>query len=118
MATNAPWQAPADIDPECIPLCAALNAMRGIQTNSSCCGHSGQPFRVWFAPENLDALPQVLYWFDACHSGRFGWNIRTYTDCVGDYARFVIEGPDGAYEDANHIAELLTAARVTGQEGG
>jgi hypothetical protein len=38
------------MDDECIELCNAMNALPGIETTESCCGHAGfaSPFRIWF----------------------------------------------------------------------
>ena len=36
----------ADMDPECIWLCDVLNALPGIRTFESCCGHGAHPFRI------------------------------------------------------------------------
>ena len=58
------WEPPADMDPECITLCAALNKLPGIQTFESCCGHKNDPkkndmfkhnFWVFFLANSLEA---------------------------------------------------------------
>lgn len=103
----APWEPPANIDPECIEICRAMNAMPGIRTIDSCCGHGEYPFKIFFIASNLEALPPLLYWFNVCHSGRTGWNIKVSTDCAMSPVTFVVEGPIGAYDAANHIAALL-----------
>ena len=36
------------MDKECLELCDAMNALPGIRTNESCCGHSGGPFDIFF----------------------------------------------------------------------
>jgi hypothetical protein len=106
------WTAPADLDPECVALCEAINvAARGrVATVSSCCGHGEKPYRIWIDPITLDDLPPLLYWFDACHSGIDGWQVRVYTDCGGGGPFFVIEGPVGAFADADKIAGLIVKA--------
>ena len=95
------------IDKECVNLCLALNSMSGITTIESCSGHGKDPYRIWFMPSSLDDLPPVLYWFDACHSGCYGWKVIVYTDCGMSPARFMIEGPVSAYDDAEKIARLI-----------
>jgi hypothetical protein len=102
-----PWQPPSDLDPECLALCVALNKMPGIQTTDSCCGHGKNPYWIFFQPTNLASLPRLLYWFDSCHCGCRNWRVIAYTDCSADRARFMVEGPVGAYDDAKHIAELI-----------
>lgn len=59
---------PADIDPELVPLLDAMNAVPGIETISSCCGHGGQPVRIFFRAHRPDGLfflarcADVRYW--------------------------------------------------------
>ena len=104
------WVPPTDLDPEVLSLCQAMNAFSGIFTTSSCCGHGREPFGVYFMAESLDALPELLYWFDACHSGQYGWSVRAYTDCSADHVSFVAEGPCGGYEAAEAIARHMREA--------
>ena len=58
------WTQPEGIDPECIGLCQAMNAMPGITTVESCCGHGETPFQIWFKVARLRDLPRFLYWVD------------------------------------------------------
>jgi hypothetical protein len=44
------------IDPECRNLVAALNALPGIRTTGSCCGHGKGPFSVEFQVDPDDTL--------------------------------------------------------------
>lgn len=101
---------PADLDPEVLSLCRAMNAFPGIVTIESCCGHGNEPFRIWFMATSLEALPSLLYWFDACHTGQYGWSVRVHTDCSADHATFTAEGPCGAYEAAESIAKDMREA--------
>jgi len=48
------------MDPECVALCDVLNAMPGVRTFESCCGHGIRPFRIWFEVDILDALRPLL----------------------------------------------------------
>jgi hypothetical protein len=98
---------PDDVDPECVPLCDALNAMPYIVTTSSCCGHSIRPFRVFFETKSFKALAQVAYHADSCHSGGRGWQVIANTDCSAKPHGFLLEGPKGDYDGANRIAEAV-----------
>ena len=98
---------PKNIDKECILLCDAMNKISGIMTLESCCGHKKTNFRIWFSVTNLDNLPQLLYWFDGCHCGFYGWRVLVSTDCGMSPVKFKVEGPKGGYEEANKIAELI-----------
>lgn len=44
------------MDAECVHLCDALNSMKGVTTNESCCGHNYQPYRIWFTCDSLEPL--------------------------------------------------------------
>ena len=101
------WRAPKDIDRECVALCEALNCLAGIRTIESCCGHGEHPFRVWFKAENLEALPEALYYFDSCHSGVWGWSVHATTDCGMSPVTFMVEGPEGDYDGADTIAHAM-----------
>ncbi len=98
-----------DIDKECISLCDAINLIPGIHTIESCCGHGEHPYRIWFKARNIKCLPRLLYWFDGCHCGHYGWKVLVKTDCGCSPATFLVEGPigDQAYKESDHIAELL-----------
>lgn len=111
------WKPPADLDPECLELCRALNAMPGIMTTGSCCGHGRGPYRIWIHPQSLDALPGVCYWLDRCHTGLSGWRMVVYTDCSADHATFMIEGPEGASAESEQIAAMMKSATEDGSGG-
>ncbi len=97
-------------DVECVALVDAMNEVNGIATIESCCGHGETPFRIWFVADSLAALPPLLYWFDACHSGVRGWKVIATTDCAASPVKFIAEsesmGPD-AYLEANEIAAAI-----------
>lgn len=99
-----------DIDKECVPLCDAINSLKGLFTTCSCCGHGKEHFRIWFKTESLRCLPDLLYWLDVCHTGFRGWKTEVYTDCAKSPVTFMIEGPIGeeAYIQSKSIAELIT----------
>lgn len=44
------------MDPECILLCDALNSLPGVETFESCCGHSLEPYRIYFKVSDLRGL--------------------------------------------------------------
>jgi len=46
------------MDPECVRLCATLNALPGIRTTESCCGHGDSRYRIWLMidPDSVGAL--------------------------------------------------------------
>lgn len=98
---------PADIDAECRELCEAMNLLPGIQTFESCCGHGKYPYRVWFHASSVKDLPRLIYWFDPCHSGKYGWRVEVGTDCAMSPAYFMVEGPISDYESAQDIAGLI-----------
>jgi hypothetical protein len=98
-----------DMDKECIELCDAMNFLSDIRTIESCCGHNKTPYQIWFRAKNLKALPKLLYYFDGCHCGFYGWKVLVTTDCGMSPVTFCIEGPVGeqAYSESKKIAELL-----------
>lgn len=107
------WIPPSDLDPEVLALCQAMNALPGIQTVSSCCGHGDHPFRIWFEAESLESLPPLLYWFDVCHSGCEGWRVIASTDCGMSSVSFMVEGPVHAFGQADEIAMRIEAFVAT-----
>lgn len=110
------WVPPTDLDPECLDLCVAMNKLPGVRTTESCCGHADDlsrpysgPYMIFFMVDSLEALPPLLYYTDACHSGCVGWRVIVYTDCSMAPARFMLEGPKGkqAYQDSKEIAKCI-----------
>jgi hypothetical protein len=51
---NKKFEYDDQIDPEVIPLCDILNALPGIKTTSSCCGHNHAPFTISFQVNNTN----------------------------------------------------------------
>jgi len=107
---------PRDLDGPCRTLFLALNRYPGIRTGCSCCGHGKTPFQIWFSAESLDDLPPVLYWFDGCHCGFYGWRVIAQTDCGMSPVAFLVEGPTqgetndaDAFAQADEIAGLMQA---------
>lgn len=98
-----------NMDPECIPLCDAINRIPGVRTTESCCGHGTDTFRVWFQPKDQRTVSILLYYIDPCHVG-FRWDCNVYTDCAMQPARYYIESQaqgETAYEQANAITEEI-----------
>lgn len=111
---GAAWIPPADLDPEVLALCRAVNQLPGLTTVESCSGHGESPVHVWVAARGLDALPQLAYWLARCHTGLDGWQLTVSTDCGMNPVVFLIEGPRGAFAAADQIAGLIAdyAARA------
>ena len=99
-----------DMDIECLELCAAMNMMPGIETVASCCGHGEHPYHIWFKATGLRVIPRLLYYFDGCHCGYYGWRVIACTDCAMSPVTFMVEGPSDlavAREQSKQIASLL-----------
>ena len=104
-------------------LCAKLINLKAVYYHKSCCGHGKNSFRIWFKVKGLKYLPPLLYWFDGCHSGLYGWTVRVRTDCAMSPVHFcaecrlkavfpkpdgtVEEYPENPYAQAEHIAGLM-----------
>jgi hypothetical protein len=96
-------------DEEVASLCKALNSLDGITTVESCCGHSKEPFRIWFHADNVDDVVPVCYFSSVCHTGRTGWRVIVGTDCAMSPVIYLLEGPEGesGYEAAGIMAKLI-----------
>jgi hypothetical protein len=105
MRSNPPGgAAPLWLDKEVVPLVVALNAMKGVVTVESCCGHGKDPFYIWFYAESVDTVRPLF----ELVSTRRGWRI-----IFQDYI-FCLKGPKG--ERAYRESEQLAAAIVRGKE--
>ena len=108
MRANPPWgSAPVWLDNEVVPLVDAMNALEGIVTVESCCGHGEDPFRVWFYAESVNAVRPL---FEVV-STRRGWRI-TFEEHNSDGDRdyiFCLKGPKGvrAYTQAVELASAI-----------
>lgn len=99
-----------EIDSECVSLVKAMNTFPGISTFESCCGHGKNEFCIWFTAESLEALPALVYWFAACHSGVYGWHVEVATDCSQRPVSFLAESRKkgaAAYREAEQIAKAM-----------
>lgn len=108
--TQIPQELPNDIDKESILLCNAMNCFPGIQTIESCCGHGKDCFRIWFDVEDLEDLPPLLYFFDGCHTGVYGWSIKVTTDCGMSPVSFYVESStlgEEAYTESITMSEEM-----------
>ena len=56
------------MDPEVVDLCNAMNALPGIETFESCCGHNDDQFRIWFKVKNSK---QGLFFITRCANSRY-----------------------------------------------
>ena len=98
-----------NMDVECIKLCEAINAIPGLQTSNSCCGHGKEVFSIFFHVYSMNKFPILLYYLDPCHVG-FRWNCTAHTDCGMSPVYFriqSIEKGQKAYSQANKIAYLI-----------
>lgn len=98
-----------EIDKELVRLVKVMNRFPGIKTTECCSGHGKQKSAIWFVPESIKALPNLLYWFDACHSG-CDWPVCIYTDCSADHVTWIVEARvigEEAYQEANKIAQCM-----------
>lgn len=94
------------MDPECVKVCDALNALPGIRTFESCCGHGEHPFRVWFFSAEVQQLAPVMEALD--HE----WRVElSHVDCPYRVV-FMLEGPRAAVA-GDELAEYVHASRTS-----
>lgn len=93
----------AHMDPECIPICDALNALPGVKTSESCCGHGKQPFRVFFNCQSFDTLKRVARAIESS-----SWKIEALYHNGSDALGFLLEGAIGHPEYTEHLITELT----------
>jgi len=106
---------PKDMDPECIPLCDALNSIPGIRTEESCSGHGQHPFKIWFRLRDhakVKFLNVVARVFDRRYGGMPDWTCEL--DCSDLPHRtpcfFISSGyfkGERAYDHSRRIAENI-----------
>jgi hypothetical protein len=112
---------PRDMDPACVAPCAALCALPGIETESSCEGHSKRPPMIFFKAASLEALYPIAraidrryyaYTPDRRHRTANGilddwWHLRvTETDLFEDRLCFYLTTPT-IRKDAARMLSLL-----------
>lgn len=71
------------MDEECIRLCDAMNAVNGIITTESCCGHGKTPFCIWFKAISFKGL----FFVSRCIDKRYFKHCWDYSVSVGDVVR-------------------------------
>ena len=105
------------MDPECIPLCDAINSYPGFETTESCCGHGNHPFWIFFRIDSLlnPNLPVFIRAFNHVYNGCDSkWTIQLGAgEMVEHDIYFLIEGPTGSFDDANKIAKCLISCPVS-----
>ncbi len=114
------------MDPEVVELCKAINAIQGLETTSSCCGHGDTPFHIWFRVSYVKALYPITRCIDTRYGGAptlpddpymGGWGrawrcmaVDTDTAVEGQPGvcgvKFLLEGPTGelGYTQATELA--------------
>ena len=98
------------MDPECIPLCDALNSIRGITTKESCCGHGKNSFHVWL----LASFPRALFVVGRAISRPFAgfesrWTCNLFTwDVRACPVEFMLTSNGVKGEQADMEAELIS----------
>ena|ERR1700738_3769388 len=96
---------PDDMDSECILLCDAMNALPGITTWESCCGHGTDAHRIFFTAITIEALTPILQ-----ASKSSGWSIEVYWTNGAGKAMFLARGPAGPPDTpggANDFSEWI-----------
>ena len=91
---------PSDMDAECIEICDALNALPGIMTQQSCCGHGRNRFMVIFGCSSFESLAILA---QACTSS--AWNISTGYGSEG--LHFALNGPIGPEDMAGGAKDFV-----------
>lgn len=90
------------MDPECVKLCDALNALPGISTFESCCGHGQYEFRIWFFADQVQSLLPIEQSVNS-----WEWHIKAgHVDCPTRVI-FVLEGPRDPAAGDRLAEELL-----------
>ena len=102
------------MDPPCVKLCAALNALGGITTMSSCCGHGTEPYRIWLDVASLSSSGLLLISRLLSHNyHKFGhhWQLILNHQDVKPQVCFLLEGMES---EADELAdEIIRHVRGT-----
>lgn len=80
------------MDAECVDLCDALNSMKGVTTNESCCGHNHQPYRIWFCADSLEPLTFIQSCIDTRY-WEYGdqWSIELSISDTKPFLNFMLQ---------------------------
>jgi len=103
------------MDKQCISLCDAINAIPGLKTVDSCCGHNKEPFLIWFHLSDRKKLRFLIVIgrvFDRRYGGLEGWSCYLDNcDIAKACPSFRIDSGSikgaKAYKDANRIAKNI-----------
>lgn len=103
------------MDTECIKVCDALNALPGITTSESCCGHGTGPFLVFFIAhgEIQEILMPIVRAIESS-----GWDLDAYFSNGSEVVMFCLESRanDPTYGDL--LAERLESSERSGEQHG
>jgi hypothetical protein len=122
------WMIPVDLDLECKNLCIALNALPGIETEDSCCGHGEEMYHIWFRVK--DYTQRGFLFLSRMMSRNYypfsnEWQITVEHSDITGFTRkggwhqimYLLEGPPGSYTwdgkpeggfaDAEKMAEII-----------
>jgi hypothetical protein len=106
---------PKDLDKECESLFEAMNRLPGLRTEGSCCGHGKEAYRFWFNVESLRSagLALLVREIDPRYGAPVGWSVYIEeTDLPERPLAFILEGPVGAYGEAEALADRLARPSV------
>lgn len=97
-----------DMDTECLRLCDAINALPGIKTTSSCCGHSSGKYMIFMEVEPKD--PRGLFFLTRCVDRRY-WK-------YGYLWKIELAVGDTFYKDGGclPITYMLTSGPIVGED--
>ncbi len=99
---------PAGLDSECQELFRALNALPGIETVESCCGHGIEPYRFWFLADSTQRGLQLLsLLMDPRYYPFKAWDVYLDHRDIEPQTFFRLEGPVGAYPQARALAAAI-----------
>ena len=104
---------PKSMDKECIPLCDALNALPGIETFESCCGHLKRPFVVFFTAQKIEDLRPILIAlvFESA------WDMNVAWASSSDGVFFWLTGPAGVADGPSGADSLARIIAAVAEEG-
>ena len=117
MKFNKKFEYDDGMDKEVIDLCNVMNALPGIETTDSCCGHSASPFNIFFNVTSSD--DKGLFFLTRCVDRRYWkygylWNIELSVgdqyDTIFPITYLLNSGPivgEDAYEQAKDLIENM-----------
>jgi len=89
------------MEEECIHLCNAMNAVKGICTTSSCCGHGKEPLRIHF---DVDSF-RGLFFMTRCSDKRY---------CLSEWIIYLVAGD--MFEDGRLPTTFVLESKSVGEE--